>query len=272
LFLSIYGILIPFFVRGFVFTEFKDGILIIKIPLILTLFFSFTWLFIPNYSFLVPERWLLLSGIYISLIAIYGFFLIIDSLLKQEKLKKGMVLIFLFVFVVYGFLFIVMPSEVIFSFPSFFQKNTGFIFPFSMNFNSLKITDNTDLLKSIDWINSNTSQNSVIIGSKHWRGWFSLFLQPSHQYFFEDFADVNDILLNQNQSQNFTSLLEKKFSYLCKDGNNNHNVNYNNNTLLYFIDLNKGFNTTKYVYPYPTAVYTTKSFVIYNLTSQICKG
>jgi len=271
LFLSIYGILIPFFVRGFVFTEFKGRLLLIKISLIITLFFSFTWLFIPNYGFLVPERWLLLSGIYISLFAIYGFFLLIDSYFKQEKLRKGIALVFLFIFVVYGFLFIVMPSGVVFSFPSFFQKNTGFIFPFSMNFNSLKITDNTDLLKSIDWINSNTSNNSVIIGSKHWRGWFSLFLQPSHQYFFEDFVDIDDTLLNQNQVRNFTSLLEKKFSYLCKDSHNNYNDNYKNNILLYFIDLNNGFNTTKYVYPYPPTVYTTKSFIIYNLTSQICK-
>jgi len=271
LFLSIYGILIPFFIRGFVFTEFKCGLLLIKIPLIITLSFSFTWLFIPNYGFLVPERWLLLSGIYISLIAIYGFFLLIDSFLKQKKLRKVMALVFLFIFVVYGFLYIIMPSGVIaFSLPSFFQKNTGFIFPYSMNFNSLKIIDNNDLLKSIDWINSNTSNNSIIIGSKHWRGWFSLFLQPSHQYFFEEFADINDTLLNQTQSRDFTSLLGKKFSYLCKDDNDN--VNYKNNTLLFFIDLNKGFNTTKYVYPYPPAVYTTKSFIIYNLTSQICKG
>ncbi len=106
LFLSIYGILIPFFVRGFVFTEFKGRLLLIKLPLIITLFFSFTWLFIPNYGFLVPERWLLLSGIYISLIAIYGFFLLIDSFLKQKKLRKGIALVFLFIFVVYGFLYI----------------------------------------------------------------------------------------------------------------------------------------------------------------------
>ena len=139
-----------------------------------------------------------------------------------------------------------------------------------MNFNSLKITDNTDLLKSIDWINSNTSNNSIIIGSKHWRGWFSLFLQPSHQYFFEEFADIDNTLLNQTQSRNFTSLLEKKFSYLCKEDNDN--VNYKNNALLYFIDLNNEYNTTKYIYPYPPAVHTTKSFIIYNLTSQICKG
>ncbi|MDQ6723916.1 MAG: hypothetical protein M3Z01_06600, partial [Thermoproteota archaeon] len=81
LFLSIYGILIPFFIRGFIFTPFRDGILLIKIPLMITLFFSFTWIFIPNYGYLVPERWLLICGIYMSLIAVYGFFLLIDTCL-----------------------------------------------------------------------------------------------------------------------------------------------------------------------------------------------
>ena len=92
-----------------------------------------------------------------------------------------------------------MPSGIIvFSLPSFFQEHTGFIFPYSMNFNSMKIKDNPDLLKSIDWINSNTPNNSIIIGSKHWRGWFSLFLHQSHQYLYiEEFVNINDTLLNQ---------------------------------------------------------------------------
>jgi hypothetical protein len=265
LFLSMYGVLIPFFIIGFIFTKFKDNILIIKIPLIITLIFSFTWIFIPNYSYLVPERWLLLFGIYMSLIAVYGFFLLVDTYLdlKQEQLKKGIIISFLFIFVVYGFLFAVMPSGVVFSLPSYFQENTGFIFPFSMSFNSLKIKDNSDLLKSIDWINSNIPNNSVIIGTKHWRGWFSLFLHPSHQYFYgEEFVDFNDTLMSKSQIKNFTISLEKKFSYLC-DRNNPFK-----NTFLYFIDLNK-----KYDSPFfSSIVFHTSNFVIYDLSQKVCKS
>ena len=182
--------------------------------------------------------------------------------LRHKRLKKGIIFLFLFVFVVYGFLYTVMPSGVIFSLPSFFQQNTGFIFPYSMNFNSLKIKDNSDLLKSIDWINSNTPDNSTIIGTKHWRGWFSLFLHPSRQYFYtENFVDINDTLLNKNQIKNFSISLVNKFPSLCDPYKNNKN-----NTFLYYIDLNK-----KYATPFfSSIVYHTKNFVIYNLAQQIC--
>lgn len=266
LFLSLYGILIPFFIRGFIFTKFHEGLLLIKLPLIISLSFSFTWIFIPNYGFLVPERWLLISGIYISLISIYGFCLLIDSFLKQEKIKNGLVFLFLSAFVIYGFMFAVMPSGIVFSFPSFFQQNTGFIFPYSMNFNSLKIADNINLIKSIDWINSNTLNNSIIIGSKHWRGWFSLFLQPSHKYFFtEDFIDINDTVLNPNQIGSFYSSLEKRFSSFCN--NNNKNI-----LPMYFIDLDNKYNVSISSNLLSSIVYHTKSFNIYNLTYKICKS
>lgn len=265
LFLSVYGVLIPFFIPGFILTKFRDNILIIKIPLMITLFFSFTWIFIPNYSYLVPERWLLILGIYLSLIAIYGFFLLIDYYLslRHGRLKKGVISIFLFIFVIYGFLFTIMPHGVIFSLPSFFQENTRFIFPFSMNFNSIKIKDNPDLLRSIDWINSNTPSNSTIIGTKDWRGWFSLFLNPSHQYLYtEEFVNINDTSLNKNQIKDFKISLGKKFYYLCV-----HNKNYKNNAFLYFIDLNKIYNASLF----SNVMYHTKNFLIYNLSQQICK-
>ncbi len=263
LFLSMYGILIPFFITGFMLTK-SRSILIIKIPLMITLFFSFTWIFIPNYSYLVPERWLLIFGIYMSLIAICGFILLVNTYLglKQERLKKGIIISFLFIFVVYGFMFSVMPSGVIFSLPSFFQENTGFIFPLSMNFNSLKIKDNSDLLKSIDWINSNTTSNSAIIGTKHWRGWFSLFLHPPHQYFYsEEFVNINDTLLNKSQIKDFTLSLEKKFSSLC-----DQDKNITKKTFLYFIDLNKKYDSPVF----SSIVFQTHNFVIYNLSQQIC--
>ncbi len=193
------------------------------------------------------------------------FFLLIDSYLNlnHERLKKGLVFVFLFIFVVYGFLFTIMPPGVIFSLPSFFQEHTGFIFPFSMNFNSIKIKDNPDLLKSIDWINSNTPSNSIIVGSKDWRGWFSLFLHQSHQYLYaEEFVNINDTLLNKNQIKDFTNLWKKNFLISVID-----NKNYKNNTFLYFIDLNKQYNTSLF----SNIVFHTKNFIIYNLSQQICK-
>jgi hypothetical protein len=268
LFLALYGVLLPFFIRGFIFTKFKGGLLLIKLPLMISLSFSFSWLVIPNYAFLVPERWLLISGIYISLISIYGFCLLVDSFIKHhEKLRKGIVILFLSIFVIYGFMFVIMPSGIVFSLPSFFQQNIGFIFPYSMNFNSIKITDSADLLKSIDWLNTSTQNNSIIIGSKHWRGWFYLFLQPSHQYYFtEDFIDLNDTNLDNKKIASFYSSLDKKFSYLC------NNTNKKMNLPLYFIDLKSHYNSSLSANLLSPVDYKTTSFVIYDLNSRFCKS
>ncbi len=265
LFLSMYSILIPFLIPGLMLARNRDSI-IIKIPLIITMIFSFTWIFVPNYSFLVPERWLLILGIYLSLFAIYGFYLLIDFYLKtrHDILKKGIVFSFLSFFIFYGILFIVIPSGNIYSLPTFFQEHTSFILPNSMNFNSLQINDNPDLLKSIDWINSNTPENSIIIGTKHWRGWFSLFLHKTHNYLYlEEFVNSDNALLNEKQVKNFSTTLKKKFAYLC----NEHKIN-NNNKFLYFIDLIKKYNTSLFSH----VVFKSKNFIIYDLYSEICKA
>lgn len=264
LFLSMYSILIPFLISGLIMTRNRDD-MIIKIPLMITMIFSFTWIFVPNYSFLVPERWLLILGIYLSLFAIYGFYLLTDFYLKTRRdiLKKGIILSFLSFFVIYGVLFIVVPSGNIYSLPSFFQEHTSFILPNSMSFNSLQINDNPDLLKSIEWINSNTPENSIIIGTKHWRGWFSLFLHKTHNYtYLEEFVNSDNTILNDKQIKNFSISLNKKFDYLC----NGHKFS-NNKKSLYFIDLIKRYNTSLFSH----VVFKSKNFIIYNLDSEICK-
>ncbi|HXT82817.1 MAG TPA: hypothetical protein VN704_00465 [Verrucomicrobiae bacterium] len=264
LFLSMYSILIPFLIPGLIMARSRDN-MIIKIPLMITMIFSFTWIFVPNYSFLVPERWLLILGIYLSLFSIYGFYLLTDFYLKTRRdiLKNGIILSFLSFFVIYGILFIVVPSGNIYSLPSFFQEHTGFILPNSMNFNSLQIKDNQDLLKSIEWINSNTPENSIIIGTKHWRGWFSLFLHKTHNYtYFEEFVNSDNTILNEKQIKNFSISLNKKFANLC----NGHKFN-NNKKSLYFIDLIKRYDTSLFSH----VVFKSKNFIIYNLDSEICK-
>ena len=49
LFLSMYSILIPFLISGLIMARNRDD-MIIKIPLMITMIFSFTWIFVPNYS------------------------------------------------------------------------------------------------------------------------------------------------------------------------------------------------------------------------------
>ncbi len=198
LFLSLYGILMPFFAYGFINTKLKAVVFSIKVPLLLALFLSFTWVFIPNYGYLVPERWLLIYGIYMSLIAVHGFFLIIDSKLGLNYKRKEQGLCFYF-YLCLWLTVSCLPQcrmDLYFHFPLYFQENTGFVFPLSMLFNSFDIKDNPGMVKSIEWINSNTTKDSTIVGTKHWRGWFSLFLDPPRKYIFtESFVNSDDMVV-----------------------------------------------------------------------------
>jgi hypothetical protein len=264
LFLSLYGILIPLFIPGFLTNKFNGNTLIIKIPLMVTAFFSFTWLFVPNYGYIVPERWMLVFGIYMSLIAVSGFFLIMEKhvVLRKRGIRKEIIFIFLFAFIVYGFLFAVMPYNTTYSLPSFFKENTRFIIPFSMVFNTLDVDDNHDLIKAIDWANSNTTNDSTIIGTKHSRGWFALFLKPTtHYLYLEDFVSIRDTPLNKKQINDFLLSLGKKFEYLCDNKNN-----YKNKPLLYFIDFNKSYDAPLF----SSIVYRSENIVIYDLKKPLC--
>ena len=275
LFLSIYGPLMPFFVYGFIKTKLKDGFLIMKIPLLICLLLSFTWIFIPNYGYLVPERWLLVLGIYMSLIAIYGFLLVVDSSLgsKSKSTRKGIVVLFLLVFVVYGSLFAVMPYGVTYSLPSFFHENTGFVFPLSMLFNTLDVKDNHQMIKLIDWINSNTANGSTLIGTKHLKGWFSLFLDHPRKYLYaEDFNNPGGISYNGKARLNHSDTLEKNLAlYLCPNIDNGTNPNSSPryiNTSIYFIDYGNNFYADNPFFQH--MIYNSKKFIVYNLSSYAC--
>ena len=56
--------------------------------------------------------------------------------------------------------------------------------PATMQFNSISIEDNYELLKTISWINENTPKNATLIGEKHWRGWMEIKLQHAKSFVF----------------------------------------------------------------------------------------
>jgi hypothetical protein len=285
LFLSLYGVLVPFFAYGFFKTKLKDSSLIIKIPLLVTLFLSFTWIFIPNYGYIVPERWLLIFGIYMSLFAIHGFFLIVESRFSlkknDKKARKGIVLLFLLLFVAYGSLFATMPYGVTFSLPSLFKESTGFVFPMSMLFNSLDIKDNLEMVRSIEWINSNTAKDSTIVGTKHWRGWFSLFLDQPRKYIFtESFVNPDKIAVSATERGNLDfsySLVRNLTLYLCPpthlpgDNTNPNSTSRQTKSSVYFIDYGDKANGDDDSF-LSKMDYKSKRFVIYDLSVYVCNS
>lgn len=123
-----------------------------------------------------------------------------------------------------------MPYGTIVTIPSYFHDLTQFILPISMSMNSFDTDQNKDLVHIIEWINENTTGNFVVIGSIHWRGWFSLFLDQSNDFKFEE--NTIDISKLKNNSLFLTSkpqlcnidmsMPDSKFSpiILVSDSNN----------------------------------------------------
>ena len=183
LFVTLYGVLMPFFIYGFL--KHKSEFLILKVTTTIALVCSFSWVIVPNYEYLVPERWVIVSGIFISIFAVYGFALMYASI-KSKKLKMIAFAVFFSFFIVYGIIFVIAPYGTIVTIPGYFHELTQFIMPVSMSMNSLDINQSKDLVRVIEWINENITENSVVIGSIHWRGWFSLFLDPSNDYKYEE--------------------------------------------------------------------------------------
>lgn len=161
-------------------------------------------------------------------------------------------------------MFIVLPYGYIYSLPSLFGDQTEFVFPLSMSFNSIDIDKSRDMVLLIDWINSNTENNSVIVGSKHWRGWFNLFLTFPREYSYEEsfFNLTPDEKLNGTNKNNFSSNVEKNYFTTCKD------INYSNHPILYLVDFNREYKDDFY----PNVIYESSEFQIYNLTKHICKS
>lgn len=212
LFLTLVGILIPTFIVG-IKLQYIKNINIIKIPLIISFIFSFSWIFVPNYSFLAPERWIFILCIYLSIFSVMGFLSITEKISKNLK-KQIIRWIFLFAFVGYGFSFAILPYDDSLTLPSFFKNNTLFIFPSTMIFNSIHISDNHDIVNMIDWINSHTPKDSIIYGSKHWRGWFNLLLDEKRTYSFIEYVLPNKIFDNVTFTNNtmFDHYLQNKMN------------------------------------------------------------
>jgi hypothetical protein len=91
-----------------------------------------------------------------------------------------------------------------------------------MQFNSIDVEDNDDLLSTIAWINKNTEQNALIVGESHLRGFMELYLEDERIYHFsEDPQAFAETLINRSQQvylMEFNSKSPTKF--VVKDVSN----------------------------------------------------
>jgi hypothetical protein len=92
----------------------------------------------------------------------------------------------------------------------------------TMQYNSISIPESESLVSIIDWMNNNTPSGSIIVGSKHLRGWMELGLINRTFLYSDNITEM----LNSNKYSEFY-LLESD-SVTDNLHNYTSNLSYNN--------------------------------------------
>jgi hypothetical protein len=219
LFLVMCGILLPTGVIGFM----KAKNVILKIPLIISLVGSFTWIIYPNTSALLPDRWIIIFSIFLSIFSGYGFVTLIESkriAISHKKLTNYLVILIPFLFL--GSVFATSPNGSYLNFYGLFHEYVHYYDPMTMQYNSISIPESESLVSLIDWMNNNTPSGSIIVGSKHLRGWMELGLINRTFLYSDNITEM----LNSNKYSEFY-LLESD-SVTDNLHNYTSNLSYNN--------------------------------------------
>ena len=156
--------------------------LLLKIPLLICLIGSFSWLLFPENRYLLADRWIILAGIFLSVFAGYGVLHLVRNLKKRSAIA-GFIL---GAFAVLGVSYAVIPhhsASAVYGIVGVHAKNLP---PVTMQFNSIDVEDNDELLSTIAWINENTEQDAVIVGESHLRGFMELYLEDNRMYHFSE--------------------------------------------------------------------------------------
>jgi len=157
---------------------------LLKVPLLVSLAGSFSWLAFPNISLLVADRWIIISGIFLSIFAGYGIARVVKNL--TPRLSATIAGSVLAAFAAIGLAYAIMPYDKPFVMYGIARGSIEDFVPLTMQFNSLDIQDNDKLLSTITWINHNTERDAIIVGEKHWRGFMELYLEDERTYRFSD--------------------------------------------------------------------------------------
>jgi hypothetical protein len=207
LFIVITGLLLPTGIIGI--KELFKSKNVLIIPLTITIILSFSWILFPYKESLVADRWIILSGVFLSIFSGYGLINLVqrikivsnnNSLLIKKYAKKIILLSVIAIFIVIGIIYEVMPTTQAFVIYGITHKNIGSFMPLTMQINSVDIKDNQKLLSSVSWINNHTEHNAIIIGEKHWRGFMELYLRGNRTFYFSDnlYSLINQLTLKND--------------------------------------------------------------------------
>ena len=166
----------------FGFLHMQNGLL--KIPLLVSIAGSFSWLVFPENNLLAADRWIILTGILLSIFAGYGLLYIVNKL--KSNLSAIVACLILAAFAVIGLAYALMPYDNPFILYGAVRNYITSFAPVTMQFNSLDVQDNNNLILAITKINENTEHSAIIVGEPHWRGFMELYLKDGRIYHFSN--------------------------------------------------------------------------------------
>ena len=144
---------------------------------------SFSWLIFPDGQSLAADRWIFLFGIFLSIFAGYGVIRYSQTKICPAFGSYVLCLV-LGVSATFGLLYEIMPYHFASVLESVLENSIVPFGPVTMQFNSIPVKDNKELLETISWINENTPKNATIMGEGHWRGWMEIKLQQDRSFVF----------------------------------------------------------------------------------------
>jgi hypothetical protein len=92
--------------------------------------------------------------------------------ISHKKLNNYLVIVIPFLFL--GSVFATSPNGSYLNFYGLFHEYVHYYDPMTMQYNSISIPESESLVSLVDWMNNNTPSGSIIVGSKHLRGWMEL--------------------------------------------------------------------------------------------------
>lgn len=149
--------------------------LLLYIPLSMGLLGSFTWIVLPYSAILLPDRWIIISGIFMSIFSSYGLIRLFSN--YKDKPNYKILLPIMSFYIIIGLFYMILPYDYAFPIYGIFAEYTHFFVPSTMQFNSIDIVDNKDLSIAIDWLNNHTNPKSIIYGDSYLSGWMKMLLK-----------------------------------------------------------------------------------------------
>ncbi len=201
----------------------KSRNIILKIPLIVSLLGSFSWVVFPNTSAFLPDRWIIIFSIFLSIFSGYGFVTLIENkhiMISNKKLRNYLVVLIPFIFL--GSVFATSPNNSYLNMYGAFHTYIGHYGPLTMQYNSISLPESESLLSLIEWMNDNVSSQIILMGSKHVRGWMELELDNRTFVYSDDITD----LLKSNKYNEFYLLSRNSESFQLQ--NFSSNLSFNN--------------------------------------------